>query len=122
MSKIRPSNTAFEEDIFRLIRRQGVYFKTHSRKIFGKPDIVLLKARKAVFLHSDFWHGWRLSTWEETLPNKFWKEKLRKNRIRDQKVVRTLRRKGWKVLVVWEHSIKRNKQGAIDSMVQFLQE
>lgn len=120
MQRIRSSKTKFEEDIFRKVRKSGVYFRTHSRSVFGKPDIVLVRAQKAVFLHSDFWHGWRLPAWEHVLPSKFWKQKLKKNRLRDKKVIRTLRRQGWQVLVIWEHSIKKDQDKAIKSIVEFL--
>lgn len=123
MRKIRPSKTKFEEEVFSLVRKQGIrYFKTNYTRAYGKPDIALPKARKAVFLHSDFWHGWRLPAWEAILPSEFWKNKLKRNRARDQKVLRTLRRQGWKVLVVWEHSLKKNPKQTINSIVEFLRQ
>lgn len=120
MSKIRSAETGFEKNIFRELRKRGVYFKTHYTGIIGKPDIALPKSRKAVFLHSDFWHGWRLPIWEHILPNKFWKMKLQKNRARDRKVILTLRREGWKVMVLWEHSIRKKPDSSIDKIIKFL--
>jgi len=105
MSRIRSSGTAFEQRIFKELRRHGVYFRPHYRRIIGAPDIALPSQCKAVFLHSDFWHGWQFPRWESNLPSEFWKIKLRKNRARDRRVRRTLRHLGWQVLVVWEHEI-----------------
>jgi G:T-mismatch repair DNA endonuclease (very short patch repair protein) len=34
--------------------------------------------------------------------------------------VRTLRRRGWKVRVVWEHQIKRSVHDVLDRIVTFL--
>ncbi len=120
MSKVRGAKTAFEIKIFKEIRRRGFRFKTNYIGIIGKPDIALPKIQKAVFLHSDFWHGWQLSRWKGILPSKFWKEKLEKNRKRDKKVLIKLRRLGWKVLVVWEHQIKKDSKRSFDKIIRFL--
>ncbi len=120
MSKIRSAKTGFEKKIFRELKKRGLYFKTHYGGIIGKPDIALPKPRKAVFLHSDFWHGWHLVQWKKVLPNKFWKDKLSKNRDRDKLVIRKLRKIGWRVLVVWEHQIDRDFNGAIARITRFL--
>jgi DNA mismatch endonuclease (patch repair protein) len=120
MSRIRGTKTKFEIGVFRQIRKRGIYFKTHYARVIGKPDIALPKSRKAVFLHSDFWHGWRLSSWEHILPSEFWKTKLKKNRARDRKVAAALRRSGWKVLTIWEHQLSNNEKEAIDKIAKFL--
>jgi len=40
----------------------------------------------------------------------FWRKKISANRTRDRLVTRTLRRRGWRVLRVWEHELKRNNE------------
>lgn len=122
MSRIRSSNTDFEKKIFREVSRTGIKFKKNYKKIVGKPDIALPTFRKAVFLHSDFWHGWQLSRWDQILPNEFWKNKLIKNKIRDRFVARKLRQIGWEVLIIWEHQIKRDFDESVDRIVNFLKE
>lgn len=120
MSAVKSKNTVLEKRVFYFLRKQGLKFKTHYTGVIGKPDIALLKSRKAVFLHSDFWHGWRLPTWEHILPSKFWKIKLKKNRARDKKVVLVLRRKGWRVMILWEHSLNKDPNGSVEKIVRFL--
>ncbi|MBI2623112.1 MAG: very short patch repair endonuclease [Candidatus Liptonbacteria bacterium] len=120
MSKIRSSKTGFEKKIFRELRKSGVRFKTHYGGVIGKPDIAQPKSRKAVFLHSDFWHGWRLPSWEHILPSEFWKTKLKKNRARDRKVVLALRRNGWRVMILWEHSYAKDPTDSVTRIARFL--
>ena len=120
MSKIRSSKTGFEKKIFRELRKNGVRFKTHYDGVIGKPDIAQPKSRKAVFLHSDFWHWWRLPSWEHILPSEFWKTKLKKNRARDRKVVLALRRNGWRVMILWEHSYAKDSTGSVERIARFL--
>ena len=120
MSSIRSKNTIFEKKLFYLLRKRGLKFKTHYRGIIGNPDIALPKSRKAVFLHSDFWHGWRLPSWEHILPSEFWKTKLKKNRARDKKVLLALRRKGWEVMILWGHSFRKNPKDSVARIARFL--
>ena len=120
MSRIKSKGTNFENQIFREIRKSGIRFQKNYKGAIGKPDIALPRQRKAVFLHSDFWHGWRLPQWEAILPNDFWKEKIRKNRVRDRKVLISLRRNGWKTLVVWEHQIKTDRESILRRITDFL--
>jgi DNA mismatch endonuclease (patch repair protein) len=120
MGKIKSKNTGFERQVFSELRKKGLHFRKHYSRVIGNPDIALPKERKAVFLHSDFWHGWRMPLWEDVLPNNFWKEKLRRNRLRDRKVIRSLRRKRWKVMVVWEHQIEKAPTNTIERIATFL--
>lgn len=120
MSKIHSSMTGFEKGVFRALKKCKVKFSTHYKKVIGTPDIVVSNFRRAVFLHSDFWHGWQLSRWEKILPNEFWKNKLNKNKKRDKFVARKLRKMGWKVLTIWEHQIDRDFDGTIKRIINFL--
>jgi len=120
MSRIKSANTGFERMIFLELKKRGVRFRTHYDGAIGKPDIAQPRSCKAVFLHSDFWHGWRLPRWEHILPSEFWKTKLKRNRARDRKVINTLRRKGWKVMVLWEHSFETAPESSLRRIVRFL--
>jgi DNA mismatch endonuclease, patch repair protein len=66
----------------------------------------------AVFVDGDFWHGWRLPTWEHKL-SPFWRDKLRTNRARDRRNFRRLRSHGWKVIRLWQHQIITNIEDSI---------
>lgn len=120
MSRVRASGTEFEKTIFKELRARGLSFQTNYTRVIGKPDIAKPKEKKAIFLHSDFWHGWQFPRWQKKLPNRFWREKIRKNRARDRKVLRILRGSGWRVMVVWEHSLKRNQESCVEKMAEFL--
>lgn len=120
MSRIRASGTEFERKIFRELQKRSVNFQKNYSGVTGKPDIAKPKSKKAIFLHSDFWHGWQFPRWDKILPNNFWKQKIRKNRKRDKQVMRKLRRQGWNAMVVWEHSFKKNYKTCIEKMVRFL--
>ena len=120
MSRIHQSGTAFEKKVFRELRRRRVYFQKHYARVMGKPDIAVPTKKRAVFLHSDFWHGWQYGRWKDVLPSRFWIDKIESNRKRDVKVKRSLRRLGWEVLVIWEHSLRSNPERTMGKIVKFL--
>ncbi len=114
MSNIRSKNTKFERLFIKELRKKvKSRFRTNDSKIKGKPDIVFREYGIAIFLDSDFWHGWQYPRWKHLLKNDFWRDKIAKNRSRDKKTTNFLKRKGWLVIRFWEHKISRNIDEAI---------
>ncbi len=121
MSRIRSKNTVFESDFIKALKkRTSLKFSVNVNTLAGKPDIVFQKQKICVFLDSDFWHGWQYPRWKHLLKNKFWRDKMEKNRARDRKSTLYLRRNGWIVLRIWEHLIKGNGDNQIDKIVKAL--
>ncbi len=104
MSRIRGKDTTIELMLRSALHRTGFRFRKNVKGLVGTPDIVFHRAKVAVFVDGDFWHGYKLPQWERSLSH-FWRDKLRRNRARDRKYHARLRRAGWKVVRVWEHQI-----------------
>ena len=119
MSRIKSRNTNLEVNFLRILSARlypkGFRYRKHYNKVLGRPDIVFVREKIAVFLDGDFWHGFDLKRGKMP-PRKYWLPKIRKNVERDKKVNATLRKIGWKVLRFWEHEIKKNPQAAIKSI------
>jgi DNA mismatch endonuclease (patch repair protein) len=109
MSCIRAVDTGPEVLVRKLLRSHGYRFRTHVKKLPGKPDIVLARSRKIIFVHGCFWHRHRCRFGRPTPQTraKEWEEKFRQNRLRDQRARTALRRMGWGILVVWECQARR---------------
>lgn len=106
MSRIRGTNTGPELLVRRYLHALGLRFKLHDRRLPGKPDLVLPKYRTVVFVNGCFWHAHECQ--KGRIPgtrSAFWREKFERNRTRDMRNVRALRRLGWRVLTVWECSL-----------------
>lgn len=103
MRSIRGKDTAPELALRRLIFRLGYRYRLHAKDLPGSPDLVFRARRKVIFMHGCFWHGHhcRAGRHPKTRPA-YWSERFAKNRRRDTKNVRVLRRLGWSVLTVWE--------------------
>lgn len=52
----------------------------------------------------------------------YWKKKLNKNIRRDLEVNQYYKEKGWNVLRIWEHNIKKDFQNTIEQIIQFIRD
>ena len=120
MRQVRSKGSKIERMVFLEMRRSEIYFQMHYKRVPGTPDLARPSEKKAVFIHSDFWHGWRLPAWSHKLPSNFWREKLSANRARDRRKLRQLRALGWTAIVVWEHSLKKEPEVTLARIADFL--
>lgn len=108
MSAIRGSNTRPEILLRSALHSIGLRYRLHDHNLPGKPDLVFPKYRVVVFVHGCFWHAHSCKAFRVPSTNKeFWVRKFESNRKRDSRNKKTLRRKGWKVLSVWECRIRK---------------
>lgn len=82
-------------------------------KIKGKPDFVFLDKKIAVFTDGCFWHGHNCRNLTPQDNSKYWKNKIRNNKIRDRKVNRYLRNLGWQVVRIWECELKDKNRSVL---------
>jgi DNA mismatch endonuclease (patch repair protein) len=116
MSRIPQKNTSIEKRMFELLMAAGYSFETHCPDLPGRPDIVFREQKVVIFIDGDFWHGWRFNQWKDKL-NEYWSRKIQKNRFRDEKNHKKLRRLGWRVIRLWGHQIIRDPEGCIEKIV-----
>jgi DNA mismatch endonuclease (patch repair protein) len=104
MSRIRDRNTTPELIVRSTLHRMGYRFRIHVRSLEGKPDIVLARLRKVVFVHGCFWHMHRCKYGRVTPKANahFWRVKREGNVLRDRRNISALRRAGWQVRIIWE--------------------
>lgn len=119
MSRIKGKDTGLETRVRSELHKRGFRFRKHLKELPGKPDVVFTKAKVAVFIDGDFWHGYRFPTWEHKVSD-FWKTKISKNRERDAKNHRRLREMGWTVIRLWQHDLERDFEGSIGEIVSAL--
>jgi DNA mismatch endonuclease (patch repair protein) len=105
MSRIRGKGTGPELIVQSILEGLGLNFESHDRSLAGCPDFVVRAYSLCVFVDGDFWHGWRFNAWRLKLSAP-WEEKIAKNRERDRRNHRKLRRQGWRVLRLWEHQVR----------------
>ena len=111
MSGIRGKNTKPELLVRSMLFKAGYRFRLHRKDLPGTPDIVMPGRHVAIFIHGCFWHRHRDCSLAR-LPKsnaEFWKTKLTGNEQRDQTKYSELASLGWRVLVIWECVIRRQR-------------
>ena len=120
MSGIRGKNTKPEMMIRRGLHARGFRYRLHC-KLPGKPDICLPKYRAVIFVHGCFWHGHdcHLFKWPSTRPE-FWREKIGRNQVVDERALAALHAGGWRTAMVWECALKGKDRRPTDMILDRL--
>lgn len=104
MAAVKSTDTAPELFVRRLLHKMGFRFRIHRKDLPGKPDIVLPRHKKIIFVHGCFWHG-HAGCSKLRMPasnTDYWVNKIRGNVDRNSKHIKQLTEAGWIVLVIWE--------------------
>lgn len=107
MARVRSTNTSPEVRLRKALFTRGYRFRLYDPDLPGKPDIVLAKYRAVIFVNGCFWH-WHGCA-RSRMPSSnvdYWKRKIGRNRLRDEKNYQSLRISKRRVLVVWECALK----------------
>lgn len=105
----RKRDTKPEKLLRSLLWRRGLRFRKDYAALPGRPDIVFTKAKVAVFVDGDFWHGkdWPARKAKLAKGNNpdYWIAKIERNMGRDARRTEVLEAAGWRVLRYWESDI-----------------
>jgi len=121
MSKIAGKDTKPEILVRKMVHGMGFRFRLHVKRLSGRPDLVLAKHKKVIFVHGCFWHGHPgcKRSKRPSTNRKFWNEKIDKNIERDKRAIAELKKEGWDVLVVWECQTK-DLDGLAETLTSYL--
>jgi DNA mismatch endonuclease, patch repair protein len=110
MAAVGQKNTKPEMALRKALHALGFRYVINDKRLPGSPDLVLPKYHAVIFVHGCFWHhhGCNFST-IPTTRKEFWEGKFETNKKRDQRKISELRKKGWKVRVIWECQLKGKK-------------
>lgn len=127
MSGIRGRNTKPEMLIRSALHGRGFRFRLPPRKkknqLPGNPDIRLPKHNAVIFINGCFWHGHdcHLFKWPSTRED-FWREKIEGNIVRDRRAIQTLSEQGWRVLIIWECSLRGRTRFDFNELISIVTE
>ena len=80
--------------------------------------------RVAIFVNGCFWHrhrGCKYTTTPKTRPE-FWHAKFEANVERDRRKMEQLEEAGWRVITVWECSLKERAGIVIESLASMIRD
>lgn len=114
MSLIRgKGNKETEQALVRMFRAAKITGWRRHVSLPGKPDFAFPKQKFAVFVDGCFWHGCPKCYTRPKTNRKFWDKKREDNMARDKRVNRQLRRQGWKVIRIWQHSLQKSPDACL---------
>lgn len=123
MAAVRGTDTKPEIALRSELHRRGLRYRVKS-KVFGRPDLVFVRARVACFVDGDRWHGngWQTRGYKSADEEfnhanaAFWKEKIARNMRRDHEVNERLSVEGWIVHRVWASEVERDLSRVADQV------
>lgn len=116
MQAVRTTNTLPEVVLKKALRKALIQYRSGDERIFGKPDILMMGKKIAIFVDGDFWHGnqWKKrgfdsleDQFKKIKSRQYWIAKIKRNISRDRKVSSRLKKSGWTVIRLWESEIKQ---------------
>lgn len=104
MRAVKSANTTPELRVRKAAHALGLRFRLQRRDLPGKPDLVFVSRRIALFVHGCFWHGHncpRGARMPKTNRD-YWSAKIARNTARDQTNIARLEDLSWTPVIVWE--------------------
>lgn len=115
MQAIKASDTSIEKTLRKALSKEGFRYRLNVKNILGKPDLVFVREKVAVFCDSEFWHGkdWDPQKSRIGTNKKYWHNKIKTNIRRDKAVNQGLKEKGWKVIRFWGEAITEHTEKCV---------
>ena len=116
MKAIKSTNTKNEILLRKKLWQLGFRYRKNYTKIKGKPDIVFVKQKIAIFIDGEFWHGynWEVNKSKLDTNKNYWIKKIERNMQRDREVNKALIESGWYVIRFWEKKLKEDIEKCSD--------
>lgn len=102
-------NRSTEWRLRSILIREGIRgWKLQDRLILGKPDIVFPSQRLILFIDGCYWHGCPKCGHIPKTNREYWTAKIGRNKLRDRRYSRELKRQGYRVIRIWECVLKKD--------------
>jgi DNA mismatch endonuclease (patch repair protein) len=122
MSRIRGRDTNPEKVLRKALHSRGLRYRLHVETLPGRPDLVFSQFRAVIQVHGCFWHGHDCPMFKmPATRTDFWMKKINGNRERDQEIFHELRQYNWRVLTIWECSLRGPARRRLDDVTLLCQ-
>lgn len=108
MRAVKSRDTGAERAVRALLRPIATGYRLNRADLPGKPDVVYIGRKLAIFVHGCFWHGHDCARGARVPKANadYWRAKIARNRARDEKTLAAYAAMGWRALAVYECELK----------------
>ena len=123
MQRVKNKDSEIELILRRGLRKRNLRYRKNVKTIYGHPDIAFIEKKIAIFVDSEFWHGYDFEHRKEDFKTNqnFWITKIERNMTRDREVNEHLQSAGWTVLRFWGKEIKKDIERCVEIIVEAIQ-
>ena len=124
MQAIKSKDSSIELMLRKELWSRGLHYRKNDKTVFGHPDLTFKGKKIAVFVDSEFWHGYDWDNRKSDFKShqEFWIPKIERNMQRDIEVNEKLKSDGWKVIRFWGNDIKKNVMACADIVEKAVKE
>lgn len=107
MRAVKGKGTKPERRLWAMLAGMGIQgWRKNDSSIVGRPDVVFIKQRVAIFIDGCFWHGCPVCRRKMPKTNQnYWERKIQRNIELSELYDSKLQDCGWTVVRIWEHEI-----------------
>lgn len=122
MKQVKNKGSKIETMLQKELWSRGLRYRKNAKQVTGKPDIVFIGKKVAVFCDSEFWHGydWENRKHDFKSNQEFWIPKIERNMERDKEVNEILESEGWTIIRFWGKEIKKDVKACADIVEEAL--
>lgn len=115
MRRVKSKDTKIEKRLRQALWARGLRYRKNYKGAIGKPDLVFVSRKIAVFCDSEFWHGYDWDNRKHDIKSNqdFWYPKIERNIQRDIDVKEKLESEGWVVLRFWGADIENRLEECV---------
>lgn len=124
MRAVKSKDSKIEVRLRKALWNRGHRYRKNYKRVFGKPDIVFVGLKIAIFCDSEFWHGhnWGERKHDFKSKKEYWINKIEKNMERDREVNQRLKEEGWVVLRFWGNAINKSLNECVERIESAIQQ
>lgn len=124
MRQVKNKDSQIEILLRKELWNRGIRYRKNVKSVFGHPDLAFIGKKIAVFVDSEFWHGfdWENRKYDIKSNRDFWIPKIERNISRDCEVNEYLEGNGWRVIRFWGKEIKKDVKSCADIIEKAIKE
>ena len=123
MAAVGSKDTKPEMMVRKALHKIGYRYRLHDRSLPGTPDLTFRKYNAVIMVNGCFWHGHDCALFRMPASNReFWRDKIENNRRRDKRAISQLTESGWRVLTIWECSLRGGRKSRFDELISAVED